>query len=215
MEYFRDNILEMKKYELKKGKELFESILKERKGQMDPKRFFLRFLPLEEYKKYDFNNLESLEKFRDDCLRNKVLMEMGGCNLTLDEIKKGIRYGGIMMSDPYSNVIGQFHYDIEKKIMIYSPIFPEFYNQRDLVKFANDDYFTTISFEEIILMQIENSKRFYVHTGNFENLQDIIKNKEHKLEEVSKEEFIEFLVNPKKGKLIEHNYIYRNRVNRK
>ena len=61
-----------------------------------------------------------------------------------DMLQKDIRYAGIKISDPSRNILGQF--DIRNHVMTYSPISPYFFEERDLCKFARDDYFTTFSF---------------------------------------------------------------------
>ena len=126
----------------------------ERKKGIDPKKFFLRLVPQSGLEAYDFSNPDSLKKFRNNRLANRVpLMKMGGCNLHPDYLKKDkrfgyLRYAGIKMSDPYGKIPGSF--DFRNQVLTYSPLFPHFYDERDLCKFANDCYFTTMTFEDIM-----------------------------------------------------------------
>ena len=79
---FYDNFFRMNEVELNNDGDIFESILESRKNDVDKDRFFLDFLPSEEFLKYDFNNLESLNGFRDMCCSiASPIMPMGGCNL--------------------------------------------------------------------------------------------------------------------------------------
>lgn len=155
---------------------------------------------------YDFNNLESLKKFRNDCLRwNSPLQRMGGCNLVEEELKRGIRYAGIKISDPSGKIFGSSNIGDGK--IIYSPIFPRFYEERDNIKFANDEYFTTITFEEIMQSQIDLATDFYIHAGNYMALKDILKYGDYIFEKVSKDQMLEFVYEPETGEKIYMKYL--------
>ena len=198
---FIDNIIEFNQYEIDKEDDIIQSILDKRKNEFDSKRFFIEYIPSSELTKYDFNNIDSLNKFRDVCCTfMSPLKKMGGCNIRPEMLEKDIRYAGIKLSDPSQRILGQF--DIRNNIMTYSPIFPYFYEERDLIKFANDTYFTSITFEELVMNQIKYSKKFYIHTGNYIELKDIIKNGDYILEEINREQMIEYATNPKLGEKV-------------
>lgn len=126
-------------------------------------------------------------------------------------LSEDIRYAGIKMSDPSGRVSGSF--DIRNEIITYSPIFPHFYDERDLCKFANDSYFTTMSFEDIMLAQINRYSDFYVHVGDYSTLKDIHEHGRYILERVSKEEMIEYVNNPDSGAEVYKKYLNRNNRN--
>ena len=196
-----DEIFKFNEFNLRKDVDIFKTILDERKDRMDSQRFFLEYIPQDIINGYDFNNLESLKKFRNDCLRfDSPLQEMGGCNLVEEELQKGIRYAGIKMSDPSGKVFGSFN--ISQGKIIYSPIFPHFYEERDNIKFAKDEYFTSITFEEIMEKQIDLATEFYVHTGNYMTLKEIAKYGDYIFEKISKDQMLEFLYQPETGEKV-------------
>lgn len=201
--YFRDNIINFQEKELETNEDIFKTILKEREHGLDSKRFFLEFLPMEAYSLYDFDNPLSLQEFRKVRLTcDKPIMQMGGCNMHPDYLEKDresgyLRYAGIKMSDPYGRIYGQF--DIRDNILTYSPIFQPFYKERDLCKFANDTYFTTMTFEDIMLVQIDNASEYFVHIGN---VYKIGTRCPYVLEKVTKEQMIKFIFEPTEGEAI-------------
>lgn len=195
---YRDEIFQFNQFDLREDGNIFQTILDERKGKIDSQRFFLEYLPQEFADRYDFNNLESLRKFRNDCLRmTSPLQDMGGCNLMESELQRGIRYSGIKISDPNGKIFGSFNV-FDGKI-IYSPIFPRFYEERDNIKFAKDTYFTTMTFEEIMKSQIDLATEFYLHTGNYMTLKDIIKYGDYILDKISKDQMLDFVYDSKTG----------------
>lgn len=202
-EYFRDNIINFQQKELKENEDIFKTILKEREHGLDSKRFFLEFFPMKAYSLYDFDNPDSLQEFRKVRLtRDKPLMQMGGCNMHPDYLEKDkesgyLRYAGIKMSDPYGKIYGQF--DIRDNTLTYSPLFSHFYKERDLCKFANDTYFTTMTFEDIMLVQIDYAKEYFVHVGN---IYKIGVKCPYILERVTKEQMIKFVFEPTEGEAI-------------
>jgi len=201
--YFRDTILEFQQGTIEITDDLFEIILKERKKGIDPKRFFLEFIPQSRLEVYDLGNTDSLKIFRNDCLTyHRPLMKMGGCNLHPDYLEKDqrsgyLRYAGIKMSDPYGDILGSF--DIREKTITYSPLLPHFYDERDLCKFARDTYFTTMTFEDIMKVQIEKADEYYVHVGNS---YQIGRKSPYILEKVTKNEMMEFVYDQEKGRKI-------------
>ena len=198
---YRDEIIQFNQFDLREDGDIFQTILDERKNERDSQRFFLEFLPQDIADKYDFNNLESLWKFRDDCLKlTSPLQPMGGCNLVKEEVQKGIRYAGKKISDPSGKVLGSFN--INEGKIIYSPIFPHFYNERDNIKFANDTYFTTMTFEEIMQRQIDLATEFYIHTGNYMALKDVAKYGDYIFEKISKDQMLEFVYQPETGEKV-------------
>lgn len=198
---YRDEIIQFNQFDLRKDGDIFQTILDERKDEIDSQRFFLEYLPQDIADKYDFNNLGSLWKFRDDCLRLiPPLQPMGGCNLVKEELQRGIRYAGKKISDPSGKVFGSFN--INEGKIIYSPIFPHFYDERDNIKFANDTYFTTMTFEEIMQRQIDLATEFYIHTGNYMVLKDVAKYGDYIFEEISKDQMLEFLYQPETGEKV-------------
>lgn len=100
-------------------------------------------------------------------------------------------------------------FDIKDGIITYSPLFARFYNERDVAKFANDIYFTTMSFEEIMKYYIEKSHEFYVHTDNHISISDINNYGRYVLEPISASEMQDFVNNPSSGELILKKSRYR------
>lgn len=198
---YKDEIFEFKQFNLREDGDIFKTILEERKEEIDSQRFFLEYLPQNISDEYDFNDLDSLWKFRKDCLKwNSPLNLMGGCNLVEEELQRGIRYAGIKISDPSGKVFGQFNINDGK--IIYSPIFPHFYEERDNIKFANDKYFTTITFEEIMQKQIDLAVEFYLHTKNSMSLKELIEHGDYIFEKISKDQMLEFLYQPEYGEKV-------------
>ncbi len=195
--YFRDTIIPFKQETLRIDQDIFDTILEERKSRVDSKRFFLEYLPMEIVEHYNFDDPKSLDKFRDARFKmNSPIMRMGGCNLHPDYLEKdknsgSLRYAGIKMSDPYGKILGSF--DIRDKIVTYSPIFPHFYEERDLCKFANDHYFTTMKFEDIMQIQIDNANECFVHVGNSYKLGVACP---YILQKVTKDQMMAFVCNP-------------------
>lgn len=205
---FYDRIVDFQQYDINLNDNIFSQILDTRKTELDSNRFFLRFISKEDLSKYDFSDKESLNRFRDICCTfYSPLKRMAGCNLRPEMLEKGIRYAGIIISDPNKKVLGQF--DVIDDRLIYSPIFPFFYEERDLIKFANDVYFTTIPFDELVLNQIKYSNRFFVHVRNSKTIKDYNKYGEYIYEEISKSQMTEFLTNPKKGEKVLRKYLTR------
>ena len=124
-------------------------------------------------------------------------------------ISKGVMYYGIKISDPFGKIPGVFI--INNDTMIYSPIFPLFYEERDISKFANDVYFTTLTFEQIIRTLIAVVSKFYVHVGNYSQLKDKIKYGDYIFKEVLKEEMISCVTNPEKGKKVYSRHLSLNK----
>lgn len=85
---YKDEFFKFNQFDLREDRDIFQTILDERKDKIDSKRFFLKYLPQDVADKYDFDNLESLKEFRNDCLSNNLLKGMGGCNLHEDWIRK-------------------------------------------------------------------------------------------------------------------------------
>lgn len=198
MEVYRDNFIQCERYEFDDMDDIFESILEKRQTNTDAKRFFLEYLPRNEFLKYDFNDLSSIKKFRSACLSvDRPLLSMGGYNMDPNQLQDDIRYVGVKMSDPYGKIYGSF--DIRNGLITYSPIFPHFYEERDLSKFAIDKYFTPMSFEDIMTQQIGLASSFYVHIGDYRSIKDIVKNGKYILERVNKNDMLEFATNPEAG----------------
>ena len=197
---FYDNFFEINEIPLENDGDIFGSILESRKNDIDKDRFYIKFLPIIEFEKYDFNDKQSLRKFRDICYSiDTPIMPMGGCNLW-ERYMYDMRISGKKISDPYGRVFGCF--DINNGVITYSPIFAHFYNERDVAKFANDSYFTTISFEEIMKYYIEHSHEFYVHIDNSVSINDFNRYGRYILEKVSSSEMIAFVNNPELGEKI-------------
>lgn len=210
---YKDDFLQFNQFDLREDGDIFQTILDERKNKIDPKRFFLKYLPQDVADKYDFDDLESLKKFRNDCLSSKIIKDMGGCNLHEDWIKKskkcsdGIRYAGKKISDPSGEVLGTFN--IEEGKIIYSPIFPYFYQERDNTKFANETYLTTMTFEEIMQKQIDLAVEFYIHTDikDFISAEELVKYGKYVYEKVSKDQMLEFVYQPEIGQKVYKKYM--------
>ena len=197
---FRDDIVSVEKYELSLKKDIFTSILKLRKNQIDEERFFLKYISPEDLKKYNFDDSASLKEFRNLPFYRTPIKGMGGCNLREEFLEKDIVDGGKKMSDPEKRILGQF--DIRNRVMTYCPFFAFFYEQRDVTKFAYDVYFTTLSFETILMNQLEHVKKCYVHTGYYHDIKDIVKYGSYIFEEIEKDEMKEYITNPELGRNI-------------
>lgn len=203
---YRDDFFHLNQYDLGQNGDIFQTILDIRKEEVDSKRFFLNYIPQEVIDRYDFNDEKSLQKFRNTCFKcDSPLQRMGGCNLQPDYLIEGIRYSGIKMSDPSGKIYGSF--DINNGVITYSPIFPHFYEERDLIKFANDKYFTTMTFEDIMFQQIELAKEFYVHTGDYTNLKEVAKKGKYIFEKINKNQMIEFVSKSESGEKIYRKYL--------
>jgi len=204
---FYDNFFRMNEIKLIDDGDVFESILESRKNALDKDRFFIDFLPSDEFLKYDFNNRESLREFRNICFTiDTPIMPMGGCNLW-EKYMYDMRISGKKISDPYGKIFGCF--DIKDGVITYSPLFAHFYNERDVAKFANDRYFTTMTFEETMKYYIEHSQEFYVHTDNSVTISDFNSYGRHILEKISASEMIDFVNNPSSGELVLKKSRYR------
>ncbi len=198
---FFDEFISFNQYDVDLNDDIFESILYKRKDDIDCDRFFLDYIPSSELDKYDFNDKDSLNQFRNVCVSyESPRKRIGGCNLSPSKLEEDIRLSGIKLSDPDKRVLGQF--DVRNHIVTYSPIFPFFYDERDITKFARDTYFTSISFEELVLNQINHAVSFFVHVGDYTSARDIIKYGTHIMEEVSKEKMIEYLTYPESGEKV-------------
>ena len=198
---FNDEIVRFNQYDFDTSKDVFKQILESRKRRIDSERFFLQYIPIGVIEKYDFNDKVSLDEFRDVCTSFvSPLVRMAGCNLREDKLEQDIRYAGIKISDPSKNILGQF--DIRNHCITYSPIFPFFYEERDLVKFARDSYFTTLTFEQLIMNQINNADKYYVHIGNYKKLKDISKYGSYIMEEIDRDEMIRYASQREKGEKV-------------
>lgn len=205
---FYDTIIDFKQYDIDINGNIFNQILEARKKELDKDRFFLNYISAEDLSKYDFNNKESLNEFRDICCTYmKPIKYMGGCNLRPEMQEKGLRDSGIVISDPNKNVLGQFN--VRDDSVIYSPFFPLFYEERDVVKFANDEYFTTISFEELVMNQINYANKFYVHIGNPKSQKEYNQYGQYIMEEINKDQMINYLLNPEQGEKVLKKYLTR------
>lgn len=203
---FRDKIIKFEQFDINADEDIFSRILEDKEQEIDNDRFFLSYISEKDLAKYDFCNNESLSQFRHACVSiNDPLKAMGGCNLREEELKRGIRYAGMKLSDPYGEIPGVF--DINNGVLTYSPIFPLFYEDRDNIKFAMDTYFTSMTFQEIILNQINNSREFYIHTGNYYSLKDRLKYGDYVFEKISKNQMVEFATKPDEGYKVLNKYL--------
>lgn len=193
---FYDSFFGINEIPLNSDCDIFESILDSRKDSMDKERFYIKFLPSSEYQKFDFGSEESIDNFRDICFTmDTPLLGMGGCNLW-ERYMDDFRRSGKKISDPYGRVYGSF--DIRNGIITYCPLFNQFYKEYDVGKFASSEYFTTMTFEDIMKYQIMKAHEFYVHTGY-----NIIKgNREFILEKINSSEMMDFVNEPKLGEMI-------------
>lgn len=198
--YYND-VINFKEIELYDKKSIFDTILEDRKGGLDAKRFFLDHISPEELEQYDFSNLESLRAFRRKCLTmDDPLVRMGGCNMHPEYVERGLRYSGIKMCDPEEQVYGFF--DRHEGILTYSPILPRFAEERDLIKFAREVYFTSLSFEEIMLREVDVADECMLHVDNYKTSKDIAKYGPYVMESISKDEMINFIKNANEGEKI-------------
>lgn len=193
---FYDNFFKMNEIPLSSDGDVFESILDSRKDSFDRERFYIKFLPMGEFQKYDFNSEESLDEFRDICFTvDTPILGMGGCNLW-EKYADDFRRSGKKISDPYGRIYGSF--DIRDGIITYCPLFNQFYKEYDVGKFANSQYFTTMSFEDIMKYQILKAHEFYVHTGY--NI--VHGNREFILEKINGNEMMDFVTDSKLGEMV-------------
>lgn len=203
-----DDIISIKEYDVKENEDIFEKILNIRKEdeEIDFNRFFLKFVDKDKLREYDFSNPSSAQEFRS--INNSfdpIIKKMGGYNGDPEVLKSGSRFAGANISDPEGYIYGQFNY--KNGILTYSPIFPHFYEQRDLIKFANDDYFTTMTFEEIMFSLIGKTSKFLVHTGDYSSIKDIRENGRYIHEEITKEQMIKYVEEPYEGEKIFRKYL--------
>ena len=198
---YRDIFNSINKIDIYNGEDIFKRILREREYYIDEKRFFLRYVPVDTLLKYDFNNFNDVDKFRNVYFSSySPFVLIGGCNNREDALSKDIRMSGIKMSDPSGKVVGQF--DVRNGKLTYSPFFPFFYNEKELVDFAKDEYFTSLTFEDIMMNQIDNSSSFYIHTGYYSNPRIISKRGPYILEKITKDDMINFVKNGEEGRKI-------------
>lgn len=118
---------------------------------------------------------------------------MGGCNLTEGHKELGIRHYGMKLSDPSGEIPGVF--DVNNHVITYSPIFPLFYEERDIVKFARHTYITSLTFQEILVNQINNAKEFYIHVGDYATIKERLKYGDYIFEKITREQMLEFVIN--------------------
>ncbi len=204
--YYKNDVINFEEGNIEDSESLFEHILESRKGGIDSKRFFLDYISPEEIAKYDFNDVESLKAFRERCVYgNSPLILMGGCNLNEEHVKNGLRYSGIKLSDPEGKIMGTF--DRHGEILTYSPIFQAFYDERDLCKFAREHYFTTLTFEELLMREFDLAREFYVHIGSYSTAKEIGKYGSYKMEKITKDEMVEFARDPEKGESVRRKYL--------
>ncbi len=195
--YFND-IINFKEIDVDENSSLFDTILKSRKGELDAKRFFVDYISPEELALYDFNNVDSLKAFRRKCLTmDDPLVRMGGCNMHPDYLSKGFRYSGMKMSDANGDIIGSF--DRHDGVLTYSPLLPRFFEERDLIKFAREVYFTSLTFEEIMMREVEQADEFKLHVDNYKSSRDVAAHGIYVMESINKEEMIDFIKNPSAG----------------
>ena len=211
MEYvYRDKIFGIDRIFIESEEDIFKIILDTKQNEGKDSRFFLNYISKDELSKYDFENEISLSSFRNVCNAfDSPLKLMGGYNMSESAINKGIMCCGIKISDPFGNIPGVFI--INNDVVIYSPIFPLFYEERDISKFANDVYFTTLTFEQIIKSLINQASKFYVHIGNYSQLKDKIKYGDYILEEVEKEKMLTYVSNPENGKKVYSRHLNLNK----
>lgn len=203
---FFDRIIDFKQYDINLEDNIFSQIIETRKKKYDAKRFFLRYISSEELAKYDLNNIDSLNEFRDiRCSCLSPVKGMAGCNLMPEFLEKGIRDSGIAISDPNQQIEGQF--DIMDGKMYYSPIFPYFYEERDIIKFASEYYLTTIPFDQLVLNQIKFVKEFYVHVRNPKTFKEIYQYGDYVFEEISKNQMIDYVKDPEQGQKVLKKYM--------
>lgn len=178
--------------------DIFTHILKSRQEQERDNKFLLYYLPKEE--KCDFqDNLVKQEFKKEIESPSSPLLLMGGANLE-NLNKRDIRLNGIKMTDPYGKIIGSF--DIRENMMTYCPLLPNFYAEKDLTNFGTDSYFTTLSFQEIMLTMTKYVKKYYVIVGYNYSPRVIINKGKYIKEQVNKDKMLKFIQNEEAGKLI-------------
>ena len=211
MEYvYSDKIFGIDRIAIESEEDIFKKILDTKQNERIDSRFFLNYVSNDELSKYDFESEISISSFRNDCnTLDSPLMPMGGYNMSESAKSKGVMYYGIKISDPFGNIPGVFI--INNDTMIYSPIFPLFYEERDISKFANEVYFTTLTFEQIIRTLIAGASKFYVHIGNYSQLKDKIKYGDYIFKEVLKEEMLSCVTNPEIGKKVYSRHLSFNK----
>ena len=211
MEYvYRDRFYSIDRIAIESEEDIFKKILDTKQNERIDSRFFLNYVSNDELSKYDFESEISLSSFRNDCnTLNSPLMPMGGYNMSESAKNKGVMYYGIKMSDPFGRIPGVFI--INNETMIYSPIFPLFYEERDISKFANDVYITTLTFEQIIRTLIARVSKFYIHVGNYSQLKDKIKYGDYIFKEVLKEEMLSCVINSEIGKKVYSRHLSLNK----
>lgn len=113
--------------------------------------------------------------------------------------KKGDNFrssGGLKLSDNTENVLGSFV--VENKRIIYTPDSPAFFDERDSYVYAGRIYYTTMSMPEVLAELLKRKRELLVYMGSkIENTKyvDIF-------DEITKDEMMEYAINPEKGKLL-------------
>lgn len=104
--------------------------------------------------------------------------------------------GGLKVSDPNKNIVGSFI--IQNDRVIYDARCP-FYEERDSFVYTNGrEFYTTMSMKEILLEELEIKRQYLIYLGNrLENKRFV-----DDFEEVSRKEFLEYITDKEKGRLI-------------
>ena len=104
--------------------------------------------------------------------------------------------GGLKVSDPDKIIVGSFI--IQEDRIIYDARCP-FYEERDSFVYTNGrEFYTTMSMKEILLEELEIKRQYLIYLGKR------LENKRYvdDFEEVSRKEFLEYITDKEKGRLI-------------
>lgn len=196
--YFH-RLIDVQEFDINQDKDIFEQILDfNRENTWDGERFYLSYLPDAILNQYQLNNPESLKEFVYDLsVYRPPFKRIGGCNLVPEQLERGIRYAGIRLSDPEEKIPGQFVRMGEE--MTYCPTFPFFTEEYDIVKFAMNTYFTTLTFEEILYNQIQHVTKYFLNKGETKNWRDLKKYGDYIIKKISKSQMMYHATDPEYG----------------
>ena len=105
--------------------------------------------------------------------------------------------GGLKVSDPSGEIKGSFI--IQDKKIIYDAACP-FYEERDSSVYGLPTHYTTMSMREIILEELKRKRDYLIYMGT--KLDYTLCRCAEQFDNVTKEEFIDYLINPEKGELV-------------
>lgn len=150
--------------------------------------------------------LKELEKYRFILkqVNHEQFLELQNANKFMEIVcnpvaafstAKGVNFrssSGLKISDPTEKVNGSFI--IEEERIIFDAFQP-FFEERDAGRYSGLSYYTEMSMLDILKEELNKERKLLIYMGqelNGVHFNDLF-------EEVSKEEFLEYAINPEKG----------------